>query len=156
MNDDRLTRSYPANYDAHARSVPPDAHWKQVRRTVDGEPVDAAQIGFIVEAIAAGLDLARTDVVLDLACGNGALSSRLFDRCAGLVGVDISPYLIEIAQKDFGRLPNSNGLFYPENSHMNSKGEAIIAQAIVEQITDGRVPAFSRCSNSEAIKLAKN
>ena len=106
MNDDRLTRSYPANYDAHARSVPPDAHWKQVRRTVAGEPVDAAQIGFIIEAIAAGLDLARTDVVLDLACGNGALSSRLFDRCAGLVGVDISPYLIEIAQKDFGRLPN--------------------------------------------------
>jgi SAM-dependent methyltransferase len=106
LNDDRLTRSYPANYDAHARSVPVDAHWKQVRRTVDGEPVDEAQIGLIVEAITAGLHLVKTDVVLDLACGNGALSSYLFDRCAGLVGVDISPYLIEIAQNVFARLPN--------------------------------------------------
>jgi SAM-dependent methyltransferase len=106
LNDDRLTRSYPANYDAHARSVAADAYWKQVRRTVGGEPVDEAQIDLIVTAIAAGLCLAETDVVLDLACGNGALSSYLFDRCAGLVGVDISPYLIEIAQNDFGRPPN--------------------------------------------------
>jgi SAM-dependent methyltransferase len=106
LNDDRLTRSYPANYDAHARSVPADAHWKQVRRTVGGEPVDETQIDLIVEAITAGLSLAQTDVVLDLACGNGALSAHLFDRCGGLVGVDISPYLIEIAQNDFGRPPH--------------------------------------------------
>jgi hypothetical protein len=41
-----------------------------------------------------------------LACGNGALSSYLFDKCAGLVGIDISPYLIEIAQKNFARSSN--------------------------------------------------
>lgn len=103
---DKLTRIYPANYDAHARSVAADAYWKQVRRTVGGEPVDEAQIALIIEAITAGLGLTEADVVLDLACGNGALSALLFDKCAGLLGVDVSPYLIEIAQKDFSRLPN--------------------------------------------------
>jgi SAM-dependent methyltransferase len=104
--NDKLTRNYPANYDAHARSVEADAFWKQVRRTVNGEPIAEAQIMLIVDAIVTGLSLVPTDVVLDLACGNGALSSYLFDKCAGLVGIDISPYLIEIAQKNFARAPN--------------------------------------------------
>jgi SAM-dependent methyltransferase len=104
--NDKLTRNYPANYDAHARSVKADAFWKQVRRTVNGEPIAEAQIMLIVNAIATGLSLVPTDVVLDLACGNGALSSYLFDKCAGLIGIDISPYLIEIAQKNFARSPN--------------------------------------------------
>jgi SAM-dependent methyltransferase len=101
-----LSRLYPANYEAHARSVAGDAYWQQVRRTVNGTPVNEAQIGLIVDAITAGLSLTERDVVLDLACGNGALSSYLFDRCAGLLGVDVSPYLIEVAQRVFARLPN--------------------------------------------------
>jgi SAM-dependent methyltransferase len=101
-----LSRIYPANYDAHARTVPADAYWQQVRRTIHGTSVSEAQIGLIVNAITGGLSLTRRDVVLDLACGNGALSSHLFDRCAGLLGIDISPYLIEVGQRVFARLPN--------------------------------------------------
>ena len=104
MNE-RLGRNYPANYDAHARTVPADAYWNQVRRTVNGKPVSEAQISLIVNAIMARLSLTASDVVLDLACGNGALSSYLFDKCAGLVGVDISPYLIEVARNVFARPP---------------------------------------------------
>jgi SAM-dependent methyltransferase len=100
-------KDYPlAQHDAHARSVPADAYWKQVRRTVGGEPVGEAQIELIVRAIVAGLSLAKSDVVLDLACGNGALSAHLFDRCLGLVGIDNSPRLIQVAQSDFARPPN--------------------------------------------------
>ena len=103
---DNWPKSYPAaDHDAHARSVAADAYWNQVRRTVDGEPVNEAQITLIVNAIAAGLSLRQDDIVLDLACGNGALSSYLFDKCAGLVGVDMSPYMIEVAQKNFARSP---------------------------------------------------
>src|ERR1700730_2111331 len=102
----KLTRNYPANYDAHARSVAADAYWKQVRRTVNGEPIAEAQIMLIVNAVVTGLCLAPSDVVLDLACGNGALSSYLFDKCAELVGVDISPYLIDVAENAFSRRPN--------------------------------------------------
>jgi cyclopropane fatty-acyl-phospholipid synthase-like methyltransferase len=101
-----LPKDYPlADHDSHARSVASDAFWKQVRRTVNGEPVSDAQISLIVDAITEALSLQHGDVLLDLACGNGALSSRLFDRCGGLVGVDLSPYLIEVAQKNFARPP---------------------------------------------------
>jgi SAM-dependent methyltransferase len=100
-------KDYPvADHDAHARSVPASAYWQQVRRTINGEPVGEAQIEMIVNAIVTGLSLTASDLVLDLACGNGALSAHLFDRCAGLIGVDNSPRLIEVAQADFARLPN--------------------------------------------------
>src|ERR1700730_11993251 len=70
-----LPKDYPlADHDTHARSVAADAYWKQIRRTVNGEPVDEAQIGLIVNAITDALSLRRDDLVLDLACGNGALS----------------------------------------------------------------------------------
>jgi SAM-dependent methyltransferase len=102
-----LPKDYPlADHDAHARSVAADAYWKQIRRTVNGEPVNEAQIVLIVNAITDALSLRHDDVVLDLACGNGALSFRLFDRCAGLVGVDLSPYLIEVAERNFARPPH--------------------------------------------------
>jgi cyclopropane fatty-acyl-phospholipid synthase-like methyltransferase len=86
--------------------VAADAYWEQVRRTVNGEPVSDAQIALIVNAITGALSLCHDDVVLDLACGNGALSVHLFDKCAGFVGVDLSPYLIEVAQKNFARPPH--------------------------------------------------
>ena len=89
------------DYDTHARTRPRSDFWGQVRRTVRGEPVAQAQIGMIVEAAAAHLALEPGDRLLDLACGNGALSCPLFGRCAGGVGVDISGYLIGVAREYF-------------------------------------------------------
>ena len=60
----------------------------------------------IVTYIEAGLSLDAGDLVLDLACGNGALSVRLFGQCAGLVGVDSSEYLIGVANEYFARRPS--------------------------------------------------
>lgn len=127
-----LTRNYPANYDAHARSVAADAYWKQVRRTVNGEPVDEAQIVLIVNAITTGLSLSESDVILDLACGNGALSAYLFDKCAGLVGLDISPYLIGVAEDVFARSPNYQ--FYVDDivSYlMHERNTSIFTKALI-------------------------
>ncbi|WP_206950683.1 class I SAM-dependent methyltransferase [Trinickia acidisoli] len=99
-------RSYPTvDYDAHARTCPPDAFWAQVKRTVHGRPVSEEQIEWIVGEIKRQLTLAPEDVVLDLACGNGALSHRLSDACAALAGVDISEYLIEVANRHFAEPP---------------------------------------------------
>lgn len=93
---------YPTvDYDAHARTCPPDAFWAQVKRTVHGKPVSEEQIEWIVGEIKRQLALEPGDVVLDLACGNGALSHRLLDTCASLVGVDISEYLIDVANRHF-------------------------------------------------------
>ena len=64
----------------YPKTLDPDDLWGQVRRTVNGKPVSDAQIALIVAAIRDGLQFSKEDVVLDLACGNGALSSYFFER----------------------------------------------------------------------------
>ena len=89
------------NYDIHARTGPRTDFWERVRRIVYGRPVPETQIDLIVAAVIASLGLGPDDMLLDLACGNGALSDRLFERCAGGIGVDASEYLIGVAQEYF-------------------------------------------------------
>lgn len=84
-------------YKVHPTTCDPDDLWGQVRRTVGGKPVDEGQIQRIEAAVVAGLDLRPDDVLLDLCCGNGALSERFFARCRGGLGVDFSPPLIATA-----------------------------------------------------------
>lgn len=84
------------------KSVAPTDFWKQVKRTVNGQPVSEEQIALIVCAIKQALML-ENDVLLDLACGNGALSSYLYNDCAGFVGVDFSDALIRVAREYFQR-----------------------------------------------------
>jgi SAM-dependent methyltransferase len=90
-----------SDYKEYPKTLARDDYWGQVRRTVCGKPVSQDQIAMIVEAIRAGLLLCPSDVVLDLACGNGALSHQLQSQCAALHGVDFSEYLIEIANENF-------------------------------------------------------
>jgi SAM-dependent methyltransferase len=147
--NDKLTRNYPANYDAHARSVAPDAYWKQVRRTVNGQPIAEEQILLIINAVLTGLSLAPSDVVLDLACGNGALSSYLFDKCAGLVGIDISPYLIEIAQKNFARSPKYRFCAEDAASYlMHERDTSVFTKALI-------YGAFQYFSRNDALTVLK-
>ena len=94
------------SYDAHARTCAPDDFLGQVRRTVNGAPVSSDQIEMILAAIDAGLTLEPDDVLLELACGNGALSCALFGDCKGYMGVDCSDYLISVAKRHFERLPD--------------------------------------------------
>lgn len=83
----------------------PDDFWGQIRRTVNGRPVPEEQIRMILDAAGTGLDLRPGDALLDLACGNGALSSRFFSSCSHFLGVDSSEYLISVAKKHFERAP---------------------------------------------------
>jgi len=87
------------------KTLAPDDYWGQVRRTVQGKPVSDEQIRMIVEAIKTNMDLNSSDSLLDIACGNGALSSYFFDTCKEYLGVDFSEYLIEVGKKNFERLP---------------------------------------------------
>lgn len=95
-----------SDYIDYPKTCAPDDFWGQVRRTVNGQPVGREQIAMIVEAIGVGLDLRADDAVLDIACGNGALSAHLFDSCRQLVGIDHSEYLIEVAERNFARSPD--------------------------------------------------
>lgn len=104
QNDKMGYRKFDHN--EHARSRAQDDFWGQIRRTVGGEPVSDEQIGMIVDTIQSMLQLKTDDNLLDLACGNGALSHLLFDSIVGYLGVDFSEYLISVAKKNFEKLPD--------------------------------------------------
>lgn len=105
MGDENL-QYQKFSYDEHAKSCAPDDFLGQTRRTVQGVPLSNDQIQLIVAAIKSGIKIKPGDVLLDLACGNGALSHLLFDSCKGYLGVDMSEYLISVAKKNFEVLPH--------------------------------------------------
>lgn len=105
MSDEKINY-LKFNHDAYARTCEADDFLGQTRRTVNGVPVSDEQIQMILNAISSALDIQKTDELLDIACGNGALSRFLFDSCSGYLGVDLSEYLISVAKKNFEALPN--------------------------------------------------
>jgi len=88
-------------YKKHPRTCDPEDFWGQVMRTVNGEPITQEQIDMIVSSVCEGLKLSGNDRLLDLCCGNGALSDYFFNRCESGLGVDSSEYLIEVAKRHF-------------------------------------------------------
>lgn len=93
-----LHKDYP-------KTCAPDDFWGQVKRTVKGQPVSQDQIDMIVSAVRMGLCFEEEDILLDLGCGNGALSRYFFPNCSGMLGVDFSGYLIEVAKNNFEKPP---------------------------------------------------
>ena len=89
------------DYKEYPKTLPPDDLWGQVRRTVYGKPVSEDQIRMMVDAIIAGLELRPSDGLLDIGCGNAALTARLFPYCDQCLGVDFSEYLISVANTNF-------------------------------------------------------
>jgi len=89
------------DYKEYPKTLPADDLWGQVRRTVYGKPVSEDQIKMMVDAIIAGLELHSADMLLDIGCGNAALTARLFPHCDQCVGVDFSEYLISVANARF-------------------------------------------------------
>ena len=72
--------------------------FRQVDRTVMGEPEPEEQIEILVKALTKLLKLNKNDVLLDLCCGNGLVTARLSALCGSIVGVDYSDELIKVAR----------------------------------------------------------
>ncbi len=108
------------DYQAPAVNSARDDFWRQVRRTVGGEPVSEQQIDLIVGAILEGLKFEPHNSLLDLACGNGALTARLYPHCESSVGVDSSEYLISVAEQFFAARP-SRGFVLDDLVHFTSE-----------------------------------
>lgn len=116
-------KPYPTfDHDEYARSCAPDDFLGQTRRTVQGKPVSEEQIQMIIATITSKLGLQPNDTLLELACGNGALSRFLFDHCHDYLGVDFSEYLISVAKKNFEKLPHHR--FMMEGAAEYVRGEA--------------------------------
>lgn len=87
------------------KTVDPKDFWGQVKRSVNGQPVSQEQIDLIVETVCNGLLLNKTDTLLDIGCGNGALSVLFFNKIKGFIGFDFSEYLISVAKENFEKQP---------------------------------------------------
>jgi SAM-dependent methyltransferase len=98
--------SVRALYETHARSCDPKDFQNHVLRTPHGKPVAQDQVAMIADGIVRGLDIEPHDILLDLCCGNGAITDLIFARCRGGVGVDFTPYLIEVAKTNFETAPD--------------------------------------------------
>ena len=101
----------------------------------------------IVNSINDALDLNENDGLLDIGCGNGALSRYFFSKCSFFQGVDFSPYLIQVAKDNFEIAP----------THVFTEMDAL---QYVEKATDTNVytkglcyGAFSYLSFENAEKL---
>lgn len=97
-----------SDFKSYPQTLGAKDYWGQVKRTVNGQPVSEAQIKMIVGSIVEGLELVENghDILLDIGCGNGALSQLIFDKINEFHGVDYSEYLISVAKRDFERLPS--------------------------------------------------
>jgi cyclopropane fatty-acyl-phospholipid synthase-like methyltransferase len=70
---------------------------RQVKYTVGGQPVPDSELRASAALVCANLELASSDTVLDLCCGNGLVTSHLAARCRDVLGVDFSSTLIGVA-----------------------------------------------------------
>lgn len=141
------------DHDEHARSREETDFWGQIRRTVNGKPVDESQIAMIVNEIMARLRLGRGDVLLDLACGNGALASRLFPSVSGYVGVDFSPSLINVATKFFQHLPDFRFILSDASEYVGTETSTL---AFTKALCYGSYPYFSSAQANNVLEKLEN
>ena len=73
--------------------------FEQVGKTTKKCAISRDQFEILNASLLANLQLRSTDEVLDVCCGNGIVSCRVAQLCRKVVGIDYSPYLIEIAKK---------------------------------------------------------
>ena len=84
-------------YDSRVASGDEGAFLKQVGHTECGQPITPLQFDRMVHQLHALLNLGSDDRLLDLCCGNGVITARLAKTAAEVVGVDLSPELIRVA-----------------------------------------------------------
>ena len=96
------------DHDAFARSKDEQDFWGQIRRTVNGQSVTEDQILIIKNAIEAAMPRFNRNGLLDIGCGNGALTYTLKDKFKYIHAIDPSEYLISIGRKYFAESSNIN------------------------------------------------
>jgi cyclopropane fatty-acyl-phospholipid synthase-like methyltransferase len=140
-------------YDSHARQCDPNDLWTQVKRTVNGKPLPPEQITLIIDTVASLLELSAPDILLDLCCGNGALTHHWFKACAGGVGVDASPYLIGIANKRFASEPAARFVVAEALAHIR---DPAARTDFSKTVCYGSLQYFSRSRAGELLSALRN
>lgn len=60
----------------------------------------------------------------------------------GALALDVTP--------EFAIAPHAERLFYPVDNHPTGDGHAVIAQALVDRLTDGSIPQLAACRMSQS------
>ena len=146
-----MSKNIRKRYNAYVRNAPADLA-AQVRRTVDGKAVAKEQVDMIIHAIVNGLQLQRTDVVLDLCCGNGMLTDPIFRLCRGGLGVDFTERLIGVAKQHFEQVPEREYLLqdvvdFATSSDQPDRFSKAFCYGSIAYLTDDAV-----CSILEALR----
>lgn len=141
------------DHDAYAKSRAPDDFWGQIRRTVQGAPVSDDQIKMIVDTIRSELNMKPSDTLLDLACGNGALSHLLFDACSGCLGVDLSEHLISVAKANFEVLPNYQFMQQGAAEYVSTESRP---ERFSKVLCYGSFPYFSAADAAKVLRVLHN
>ena len=92
---------YNFDHEQFAKKCSDDDFWGQIRRTVNGQAVDSNQIAMITKEIIQRMQLNADDKVIDLCCGNGALTNCYANMISAVLGIDASNHLIKIANQFF-------------------------------------------------------
>ena len=72
----------------------------QAEHTVNGLPYSDCQFQPMVLEICNCLDLRMEDVLLDVCCGNGVITTELAKKCRKVIGVDFSKPMLKVANQD--------------------------------------------------------
>ena len=127
--------------------------WKQIKRTVNGKEVEEEDIQMIISQIKDKLKFDKGDHLLDLGCGNAALSSNFFREIKKYTGVDFSSYLLEVATEFFK--PSGN-ISYVNDEILNfvntTEGCGLYSKALVY----GAMAYLSRQEFSQLVDQLNN
>lgn len=74
----------------HAHATLAEPLQIQVLRTLDKQPVSEKEFQDILNVIDERMAINQNDVVLDLCCGNGLITTHLASRCKEIIGVDFA------------------------------------------------------------------
>ena len=72
---------------------------QQMGKTVSGKSITPEQFEAQIASIIDALEIQKNDLVLDLCCGNGVITTRISTYCSSIVGIDFSDTLINLANK---------------------------------------------------------
>lgn len=95
------------------------------------------------EAVIGLLDLGAGKTVLDLGCGSGALTEKLAQTGARVIGLDASPELLQVARKNHPQLEFVQG--DARSFCLKERVDAVFSNAVLHWIGREDQPALLRC-----------
>lgn len=119
-----------AAYDAVAHE-----YEKQIADELDGKPLDRA-------LLAAFIELAGPGVIADVGCGPGHVAGHLAELGAQVVGVDLSPTMIEIAQRRHPAIAFHVGSMLELPAADRAWAGAVLLYSIIHLARDERARAY--------------